>query len=362
MENDELQTLREHFIRFAEQDGRDVLLYAAMARIVADDDALRALLLEAMPMERKPVLLFACLHERLLAGADHPLAAYYASLGGTQAPDAALAGCLRDFVHQQREPLVALLRTRRTQTNEVGRSAVLWAALQHLAGLSARNELALLDFGCSAGLNLGVDEFGFDDGEGGYGVRDAALRLPIQWRGRRPSMLAEPARWRLAARVGADLDPIDPGHPGQARWLQACLWPGDGTRRERLQQALAAAAQRRDPLLRGEDGLARLADHALPPGALPVLFNSWVLAYFDDAAWQHHRERALALVTDRGWAWISAEARSRSPLANPPAVPDGESAGSASLWSLHWRDAEGQVREQALAWSHPHGRWAAWLA
>ncbi len=359
----ELAPLRERFVRFAEADGRDDPLYVALATTIAQDDALLALLLEAPPVQRLPVLLFACVHDCLLAGVEHPLAAYYASCGGTRAPDAALSDCLRDFVRQQREPLIALLRLRATQTNEIGRAAVLWAALQQLVGIAGLRELALLDFGCSAGLNLGVDDVHVADGAGGYGAADDGRRpcLALQWRGARPAIVAEPARWRLVARAGADLAPIDPSDAAQARWLQACLWPGDAARRERLQRALVQAATRRDVLLRGQDALALLAAQPLPGAALPVLFNAWVLQYLDDAAWQRHNEAARALVTKRGWAWISAEPLARSPLHEVPALPVGEPPGSATLWSLHWRNAQGALCEQALAWSHPHGRWAQWL-
>lgn len=356
----ELAEARHLFETFAAADGRDDPLYVGLAQAIAADDALLALLLEAPPTERKPVLLLACLHERLLAGAKHPLAAYYGSCGGTRAPDADLPALLRDFADQERAALVALLRTRRTQTNEIGRAAVLWAALQQLSACTGRNELALLDFGCSAGLNLGVDALWVADGQGGYGAKGSALQLRTQWRGARPALLDGAARWRLAARAGTDLNPIAPGDGASARWLQACLWPGDALRRERLALALQLAAQRADPLLRADDGLHALAQLALPEGCQAVLFNSWVLAYLNEADWHRHVSRARALVAERGWAWISAEAPARSIVQQP--LPEGESAGSASLWTLCWRDATGRVQEQALAWSHPHGRWVQWLA
>ncbi len=92
-----------------------------------------ALLLEAPQTQRKPVLLLAALHDRILAGAPHPLAAYYASVGGTRRPDGDLGPLLRDFVHREDAALRALIRSRTTQTNETGRCAVLRPALQTLA-------------------------------------------------------------------------------------------------------------------------------------------------------------------------------------------------------------------------------------
>lgn len=361
----ELNELREHFMRFAALDGRDDALYVAMAQAIAQDDTLLALLLEAPAAQRRPVLLLACLHERVLAGSTHALAAYYASVGGTRSPDAQLPSHLHDFAQQERPALRHLLRTRSTQTNEIGRSSVLWAALQHTRLVTGRSELALLDFGCSAGLNLGVDQYRYRGHTLNYGAADdsaARPELAIHWRGGEPSLLAEPATWTLQARIGTDLEPLTPTNATHTRWLHACLWPGDAARRTRLALALQLASAREERLIASPDGLGALAQaqQAIDPSWQPVLFNSWVLAYMNDAQWQHHCERSRALVREQGWAWISAEPLARSPL--HAALPEGESVGSATLWAMHWRDATGRVQGQALAWSHPHGRWAQWLA
>jgi len=100
----------------------------------------------------------------------------------------------------------------------------------------------------------------------------------------------------------------------------------------------------------------------LPADVQPVLFNSWVLAYFDAPALERFHARALALVEQRGATWLSAEMGSRSALQPAPPCPEGESPGSATLWALHWRDVDGHRHDEALAWSHPHGRWLQWLA
>ncbi|MFG6447932.1 DUF2332 family protein [Roseateles sp. BYS180W] len=365
-----LQTLRERYERFAQADGRDDALYCALATEIAQDEALLALAAQAPPTQHLPVLLLAALHLQVLKGADHGLARYYASVTPQPAaPDAQLASALRRFVAAERPALDHTLATRRTQTNEIGRSAVLWAALQVLAQRSGHEHFALYDFGCSAGLNLGVADYSAlardDHGQQWrYGSAAAdAPELPIHWQGHSPALLRQAQAWRLSPGRGCDLAPLQPSSSADTLWLQACLWPGDGARRTRLQRALALAQQRRDPLLQHDDGLSDLA-HWAPTlestaGApLPVLFHSWVLAYFDTAAAQAHHERALQLVRDTGLAWISAEAPARSPIEPLPPLPPGESPGSATLWVLHWRDAHGTVQRQALAWSHPHGRWA----
>ena len=364
--------LAQRFERFAAMDGRDDPLYSALAALIASRPALLALLARAPLTQQLPVLLLAALHDRVLAGADHGLAAYYPSVGGTRAPDAALAATLERFAAHEHDALLATLCSRNTQTNEIGRCAMLWPALQALAQRLAPPgqalPLALFDFGCSAGLNLGVADYAYDYQTAQGPLRAGsqspeAPRVPSVWRGAAPAALLGPARWRLAARLGVDLAPLDPADPAQARWLQACLWPHDQQRRERLQQALRLARARPPALEASARGLDRLAAwlDELPAGVQPVLFNSWVLAYFDAPALARYRQQVQALTLRRGLAWISAEAVARAPLEPPPAVPAGESPGSATLWTLHWRRADGRPCTEALGWSHPHGRWLSWL-
>lgn len=380
---DALGRIAHLFARFAELDGRDDPLYGALATVIGADPALMSLLLEAPPTQRLPVLLLAALHDRILAGEPHPLAAYYASIGGTREPDGELAATLQDFVRREDAALRALIRSRTTQTNETGRCAVLRPALQALAtrlgGTEARPvELALFDFGCSAGLNLGVDRYAYDDGvETVPGDSPEAPLIRTAWRGERPAPLLGAPRWRAARRMGVDLQPIDPVDDAAARWLRACLWPGDAARRERLDRALADARRHPVPLVRSDDGLAVLERwiDELPAGVTPVIVNVWVLAYFDAGSLAAYVARIERLVRERGLAWIGGEIAKFAPLASPPAGPAGESPGSSTLWTLQWRrDGDGgdggdgddggkcgEVRTVPLAWSHAHGRWIEWL-
>ena len=87
----------------------------------------------------------------------HTLAAYYASLGGARPADSSLAAALEAFTAEHEGALRETLATQRTQTNEIGRSAVLWPALAEISHRHGGRPLALFDFGCSAGLNLQVD-------------------------------------------------------------------------------------------------------------------------------------------------------------------------------------------------------------
>lgn len=363
-----LQTWADQYRRFADQECTDDPLYVAICRIVAGSPALLVLMQHAPSQQARPNLLLAALHERLLAGVAHELASYYPSCGGRRAPDAALPGLLLDFARREQPALIAHLRGRATQTNEIGRCAVLWPALNHIARWRGADRLALFDFGCSAGLNLGVDAYAYDYAAFQRGAEPAAPDRPLvrcEWRGDAPPPTAAP--WRLSVRLGVDLAPVDVQDPVAVRWLQACLWPHDRVRADRLAQAVALARDAAYPVRQAEDGLALLQDWLaqLPPGVQPVLFNAWVLAYFDAPALARHRERVAALMRQHGLVWLSAETSALRPtaLALPP-LPQDYQPGSSSLWTLQWADADAgaALQQQALAWSHPHGRWLQWLA
>ncbi|MBT9503022.1 MAG: DUF2332 domain-containing protein [Burkholderiaceae bacterium] len=353
-----LATQAASFRHFALHECAEDPLYRAICLAVAEAPELLGLMRHAPGRQRRPNLLLAALHERILSGAAHELAAYYPSVGGTRLPDAGLPELLLDFADRQQARLLHQLRTRSTQTNEIGRCAVLWPALQQIAHLTEREALALLDFGSSGGLNLGVDRYRYDYGQFQLGAPAAPGRPSIRcdWLGDAPPLAADSA-WHITQRLGLDLSPVDVHDDEAVRWLAACLWPHDRERALRLDQAVALARAAGHAVRQADDCIAAIEPwlDTLPAGVQPVLFNSWVLAYFPPEELARYQAEVARLVRSRGLAWLSAESPSLRPtaLALPPTAPG---ASPHSLWSLVWRD-----RTEALAWSHPHGRWVQWL-
>lgn len=366
--------LARHLRGFAREHARDSL-YARLAMLIAERPAVLGLLQAAPPTQQRATLLFAALHDRLLEGKDEgsplpALAAYYPSLGGTSPPDDALGDALNAFAAAEAAPLREAIATRSTQTNEVGRSAVLWPALAEIARSHGGRPLALFDFGCSAGLNLGVDALRISylhaDGSPWFdaGVADAnAPGLPCRLLGDPPST----GPWRLSHRLGVDRAPVDLDDARALRWLRACLWPGETLRAERFERALALARAARHEVRAAPDGLAVLAQwlQALPAGVTPVLFNSWVLAYFSPDELAIHTARVHALVRQHGLVWLSAEDNERlaatTGLPPEPARHPG-APGTATYWSRTTGDGHGGVTSRLLASSHPHGEWLDWRA
>ena len=369
MEQEELSRLLR---RFGRDECAQEPLYAALCEVLADDPRAVALLAEAPPGQRKANLLLAALHERVLAGAAPELAAYYPSAGGTRPADAGLALALSACLDREVAVLLRHLREGATQTNEVARGAALWPALGAAAEATGARHLALLDYGCSAGLNLGVDRlvlhYETDDGRRHHrGAAQDGRRAEVdaRWLGAVPPP-AE-AHWQLMLRHGLDPAPVDVADAAGLRWLQACLWPHDARRRERLQRAAAQLQELPVVLTRAADCTAAIEPWlaGLPVGVQPVLVTSWVLYYLGDAELARLRETVDRLALRHGLAWICGELpglSARDEAAPPlPPLPAGEVAASATLWTLRWPQA-GRVAERALGWSHPHGRWVAWSA
>jgi hypothetical protein len=368
----EARALARQFVHFADHEVIDDPLYVALCRHLATHPALLALMQHAPPAQRVPNLLLAALHDRVLAGVPHALREYFPSAAGTRAPDAELPALLDEFIDAERTALCELLATRHTQTNEIGRCAVLWPALCALAQRSGRGRIALFDFGCSAGLNLGVDGYRYQYGALALGA-DAGDRVPLI----RCHAVGEHSvamLQRLAAhapqiveRLGVDPAAVDVHDAAQVRWLRACLWPYDRERRARFDDAVALAQRRAHPVQRCADGLAALEPwlDGVVEGVLPVVLNSWVLHYFDPAARHAFVQRMREQVQRRGIVWLCAEG-AHIPLADAPPARGGDAhvgtdqLARGSLWWLTER-GEDAPTTTLLARSHPHGRWLQWV-
>jgi len=128
-----VSALQAKFAWFATNALQDDPLYRALAEAAAHHPDWAALLAAAPVPQRVPLLWLAALQDRVLAlveaGERPALADYYASAGGERAPDAALESHLGEFIARHRAMLAHAIATRTTQTNEIGRCAVLWPVL-----------------------------------------------------------------------------------------------------------------------------------------------------------------------------------------------------------------------------------------
>jgi hypothetical protein len=220
-------------------------------------------------------------------------------------------------------------------------------------------------------LNLSVDRYRYDYGTFVLGAprHPDVPTIACHLVGKRAAALRDSERSapQIVVRAGVDPAAVDVFDDAQVRWLRACVWPYDHERAARLGQALAIARRERFAVHRRDDCAAAIEPwlETLPSEALPVVFNSWVLHYFDKAARQAHEALMRDLVQRRGIVWLSAEG-AHLPMAQTAFEPVGDAlvnddtvARGSQWWLIE--PAAGTVRQTLLARSHPHGRWLQWL-
>ena len=254
---------------------------------------------------------------------------------------------LRAFVERRRVEVRAVVRARRTQTNEVGRCAVLLPALPP-------GPLALVEVGASAGLCLLFERYAYEFGSTRLGSASSAVRLYCTATGPVPLPQAVP---RIVWRRGLDLRPIDVHDDDAVRWLLACVWPEHHERRRRLERAIAAA--RADPpvVSAGDlvDDLPALLAEA-PDDAQLVVFHSAVLSYVSRERRQAFTDVLAHASKRRDIIWLANEA-----AGVVPELPAAAPSGSLRFLLGRTRFANGQRRSELLALAHPHGAALAWL-
>ena len=316
--------------------------YAALIDTLATSETARQLLGEAPAEQRNPMLVLAALHYAALEG-DSVLAPLYANIMDTP-PD--------DFAREVRNRLERapqLVRdqlSRSTQTNEPGRSAVLVGVLRALQARGV-DDVHLIDIGTSMGFNLYPEYYPINENE------DDPLAINVEYLN---PLGSEGAMANIHQRIGIDPNPLDPSDFNDVRWLEACLWPEAPERIARL-HALVTRIPTWPSATRLAGTALECIDTALDScssDATPVVFHSWVAAYFspeDQARW-----RACMLErVERGAIWVYLEHPDYvRALAPPPdALASPRSGGSQVVVALAGEGAS------SWGWAHAHGRWMA---
>lgn len=323
-------------------EGVGAELYARLARGVAGDPELLELVRDRPSGQPTPQLLFAAVHDRLLAGADHRIAGHYPTCSGAPRGDPFPA--FREFCLTNADAVRKLVATRRVQTNAVGRSAVLYPAFARVAR-GADEPLHLVEIGASAGLNLRWDHYRYSYDGRTVGDPDSEVHVETAVRGGDPSLPSTAPR--VGSRVGVDLHPLDPDDPGDARWLRALVPPEHAERFARLDAALRAAAADPPRVVAGDalDLLPELLE-GVPASGTRCVFSTHTLYQFDDADRDALRELLVAASADRPVHWLANEV-------------------GADCEGMAYRHVEldgGVETERRVATYGSYGAWLAWLA
>ena len=335
-----------------------------------------ALLSHAPPTQRRPVLLMAAVHHLVLGDPTSDLARHFPSITGHPTATDPESDFV-EFALGRREEIGELIATRSTQTNEVGRSSLLVHALWELAAEGVER-VGLLDVGCSAGLNLLLDRFSHrfvcDTGDRTGQVGSRTAWPPVDWppavstRGVTPGDAVDlecslrrlprpvPHDVVIVERLGIDPAPIDLSDPERTRWLEACVWPDQLDRLARLRGALSIARSTPPPVRRADavSGLvAGLEAVGADQSVLPVVVNTWVLAYLTESERREYARLIDGIGRHRDLTWIYAEAPDDCAGLDRPSDP---AVGRLTcVMQVDWRDGQRTTRFRGP--SHPHGYW-----
>ena len=333
-------------------------LYETLADIILADSDMISVLDEAPPSQRTPSLLFAALHDRVMANPGEPLARWFPSVSGQAVPSEDPASALRAFFAAHAGEMRRLTATRKTQTTDPQRAAPLIFAFDRVANKANGQPLALVELGPSAGLLLRFDKYRYEfPGLGAVGNSESPVRLSCELRGSgKPPLPA--ALPQIGTRVGIDLAPIDVNTPGETRWLEACVLADQVERLAKLRAALALARRHRVAMLRG-DFLERLAGLVaeVPAGEHLCLLNSYALFYLTAEQREALSEIIRGIAATRDLSWISVERPGTIPGLKEPTPP----AESYDTFLSLTQFAGGVRSDAVLARCHVHGNWLEWI-
>ncbi|MEV6768825.1 DUF2332 domain-containing protein [Nocardia sp. NPDC051030] len=250
----------------------------------------------------------------------------------------------RAWVLAHWDALAQVILTHRTQTNEVGRTAVLLPLLAQLPG-----PLALIEVGASAGLCLYPDRFSYRYDERtaldpADGVSDVTVRCVTTGKPPIPDRLPE-----VVWRAGVDLNPLDVTNDDQMRWLESLIWPGQPDRLQRLRAAIEIAKREPPNITIGDlnETVAHLVSSA-PTDATVVVFHSAVLAYLTNEDRAHFEQTIRSLPCH----WISNEACTViASVADQLPTPPAETPGRFAV----------ALDGVPLAYATPHGQHLDWF-
>lgn len=325
-------------------------VYTAFSLGVASDPEMLDLVARVDPEQPPPNVLYAGVHDLLLRDAAEgldpdPLASWYPSVSGTAIPAASPWEAFRHFCLENKARLGPILETGRTQTCVVHRCAVILPALACLPRVEAHaGRVALLEIGPSAGLNLRLDCYRYEYGDGhGWGDPETEPALVVDDRGTSKPPL--PERLEVVARRGLDLNPLDLADADTLRWLRALIWPEHVERARAMDAALGHVRTVPIEIIRGDAtrDLEREV-RALPDNAARVVFATHVFYQISSKGRQ--------AILD-GLADASAE--------QPVDLILMESSGEGDSIVSHFAFDDGRCSASGqLARADSHGRWIDW--
>lgn len=322
-------------------------LYGRLTAGIVEDDYLLDLVSHSTPGQPPANMILAAVHFLLLRGADSPLAEFYPTVDGDVPTDEDPFPIFADFCAEHRDEIVTLLETRRVQTNEPRRAAILLPGFE-LVSRSYSAPLATLEVGASAGLLTLWDHYAYDYGiSGTYGAPGSQLVLRSEVRGSHLPPLGLPEKGWSA---GIDTNPIDLSDDIEATWLRSLVWPDQLERMHRLEAAIEVAREHPPHLVAG-DGIELLATVAggAPSEAVLVVHHSFALNQVTEADRSQFEAAVAGLDGSHRVVLVSIE-------------DWGGGWDRDEPFHLYLGEVDdGSLVKREIANVHHHGEWLEWI-
>jgi len=225
------------------------------------------------------------------------------------------------------------------QTNEVGRSAVLYLGLMDVARKTGL-PLKLYEIGSSAGLNLALDHYQYEFATSKYGKVDSPIQLVPDWNGPQP----DPANVVVSERYGCDIAPLDVKNREHKLRLRSYVWPDQDDRQNQLNVAIDLVSGL-DMSIEKSDAASWVINNinkSTEEGYATVLMHSLTFCYLPStdqkAITKHMNEIGANATKNAPVAWLSYELNDEN---------------KTELTLQYWPSGETAL----LAQVHPHGRY-----
>lgn len=341
MDKEQMSKVFRHFAEWECKDSSE--LYTLLSQSVAEDEEILRVAAYAPSGQPIPNLFFGAVQYLLLKGTGPELRRYYPGLVAQPMEAVSCYRYFREFVLEQEYEIVTIMRNKRVQTNEVRRCAYLYPVFCSVYD-RVRKPLALVELGCSAGLQLLWDQYSYSYGNEArsYGRIGAKVHISSEIRGDHKPLLHSSSP-PVIYRMGIDLHVNDMHNSDDFLWLRALIWPGEHNRISLLEHAVEVLKEQQELQFREGDGTLLLPEIVddIPEEAVICVFHTHV-------ANQIHEESKRNLMNH-----LKEIGRKRDIVHIYNNMWDGDLHVDFILGGL--------LTERTVARTDGHARWFEWL-
>lgn len=345
MPDQTLETISQHFMRFARVEAHNVCpLYEILSLEISRDEQILELAGFTRTGQPIPNMLFAAIRFLELRSNEWTLPFFVLDNRPEAKHISEIYPQFRKYCMEHREEIRSILETRRVQTNEIGRCSCLVPGFAAIHKLTNGRPWNLVDLGASAGLNLNFDRYLYRYGAETWGKTDSRVRMECQVRGER-AMPIQGISFNIDRRMGVDINPLDVNSEEDMLWLKALVWPNQGDRERRLAYAQEIARENPPNMVSGDASeMSRKILEGSEKDSVFVFFSTFAFNQLNET----ERNNLYDLLKEHG--------NSRDLFLLTMGFSDED------IVELRCSDfRNGGQTERILASCDPYGKWIKWL-